>query len=243
MSDDYQFSIRRSWAFVLAGCCAAATVLLFFAGTIAGLLLSGSHGMTAQVVAPPSAAKATQHGADHGSEGPVDAAAASAAEPPSATPIPASDPASDAAPAAAVSTATPSSPTVIPAATAAAAALEPSPASSSANPATAVATASAPTKPPAAVAPAAAAQPVDTSLAIPLEVQVGAFMIKSNAETLVQSLRDMGYKPAMGRSTDTRGRVWYVVRLGPYAKWNAASRVAARIAITENVRPVIGPMQ
>jgi cell division protein FtsN len=243
MSDDYQFSIRRSRALLLAGCCTMATVLLFFAGTVAGLLYSRSRVKAAQVVAPTSVAKRAQFSAENGPKDPTGPPADSAAESPSGEPIPASDPPTNLAPAAAIATTTPSSATVIPAATAAAAAPEPSPASSSANPATALATASAPTKPPAAVAPAVAAQPVDTSLVIPLAVQVGAFTIKSNAEKLEQSLRDMGYKPAMSRSTDGRGRVWYLVRLGPYAKWNAASRVAARISITENVKPVIGPMQ
>jgi cell division protein FtsN len=53
----------------------------------------------------------------------------------------------------------------------------------------------------------------------------------------------MGYKPLVSRSTDTRGHHWYVVKVGPYAQWNAASRVAARISMTEDVTPVIGPMR
>jgi cell division protein FtsN len=83
----------------------------------------------------------------------------------------------------------------------------------------------------------------ETSYAIPLAVRVGSFSVKSNAETLMQSLRDMGYQPAMNQYTDARGRGWYVVKLGPYTKWNAASRVAARVSIAENVSPTIGPMQ
>jgi len=58
----------------------------------------------------------------------------------------------------------------------------------------------------------------------------------------MQSLRDMGYQPAMSLYTDSKGRRWYVVKLGPYARWNTASQVAARISIAENVTPVIGPM-
>ena len=78
---------------------------------------------------------------------------------------------------------------------------------------------------------------------IPLAVRVGSFSVKSNAETLMQSLKDMGYQPAMTQFTDTRGRLWYVVKLGPYTKWNTASLIATRISIAENVTPVIGPMQ
>jgi cell division protein FtsN len=76
-----------------------------------------------------------------------------------------------------------------------------------------------------------------------LAVQVGAFAVKANAETLVQSLGDMGYKPLISRSTDAHGHQWYVVRVGPYTQWNAASRVAARISMSEDVNPVIGPMR
>jgi cell division septation protein DedD len=80
------------------------------------------------------------------------------------------------------------------------------------------------------------------SYAIQLAVRVGSFSVKSNAETVTQSLRDMGYQPTLSRSTDSNGRIWYVVRVGPYTKWNTASTVATRISIAEDVTPVIGPM-
>jgi hypothetical protein len=76
-----------------------------------------------------------------------------------------------------------------------------------------------------------------------LSPSVGSFSMKENAEGLMQSLKDRGYRPMMSRSSDPRGRVWYVVKLGPYNCWNAASRVAARVSIAENLRPVIGPVQ
>jgi cell division protein FtsN len=81
------------------------------------------------------------------------------------------------------------------------------------------------------------------SYAIQLAVRVGSFSVKSNAETVTQSLRDMGYQPTLTHSTDAHGRVWYVVKLGPYTKWNTASVIATRISIAENVTPVIAPMQ
>jgi hypothetical protein len=66
--------------------------------------------------------------------------------------------------------------------------------------------------------------------------------VKANAETLMQSLKDLGYRPAMSLYSDPHGRTWYVVKLGPYTRWNKASQVAARVSIAENVKPVIGPM-
>ena len=90
---------------------------------------------------------------------------------------------------------------------------------------------------------AARSRPVEASYAIPLAVQVGSFAGKENAEGLMQSLKDRGYRPTISRSSDSRGRVWYVVKLGPYTRWNEASRVAARVSIAENLKPVIGPIQ
>jgi cell division septation protein DedD len=90
---------------------------------------------------------------------------------------------------------------------------------------------------------AAVSRPVEASYAIPLAVKVGSFAVKENAEGLMQSLKDRGYRPTISRSSDSRGRVWYVVKLGPYTRWNAASRVAARVSIAENLKPVIGPIQ
>jgi cell division protein FtsN len=85
--------------------------------------------------------------------------------------------------------------------------------------------------------------PVQTSLAVPLAVKVGSFTVKSNADALVVSLIDLGYRPMISQFEDPYGRQWYLVKLGPYNRWNAASAVAARVAIAENVRPIIGPMQ
>lgn len=85
--------------------------------------------------------------------------------------------------------------------------------------------------------------PVPASSAVLLAVKVGSFTVKSNADALVVSLNDLGYRPVVSQFEDTHGRQWYLVKLGPYKRWNAASVVAARVAIAENVRPIIGPMQ
>jgi cell division protein FtsN len=228
MSDDLKFSIQRTRALVLAGCFAAVSVLLFFAGTVTGLLYSGTHAKTTLIVSAPTA-PARPHGApDKTPEAPTDAAATSSTASTPDEPTPSST-----APAATAAAAAP--PSISPAPSSAAAATPKTP------------------PPPAATttdaAKPASEQASDTasetapSLTIPLAVQVGAFSVKANAETLVQSLGDMGYKPLVSRSTDAHGHQWYVVRVGPYTQWNAASRVAARISMTEDVNPVIGPMR
>lgn len=235
MSDNYKFSIQRSRALVLAGCFAAVSLLLFFAGTITGLLYSGIHAKAMPVVFAPTAATHTHSAPDKAPEDSAEPATSSSTTPPSDDLIPSSV-AATTTPAAAVAT----PPSALPATGKTTATATPSAAGAAAD---ALASADPPTKPSSAQPPETAPQTTDASLTIPLAVQVGAFAIKSHAETLVQSLGDMGYKPVVSRSTDVRGHHWYVVKVGPYAKWNAASRVAARISMTEDVTPVIGPMR
>lgn len=249
MSEAYQFAIGRSRALILAGCFVAAAVLLFFAGAITGTLYTSARQSSAQAVVNAPVVKAPElpsvkaPEAGAGSSAPSEDQAASAAEAPasgSATSTPAPEespaPASAATPPSAMTSAnaeasaasTPAAvsapPTNLPAAPSAVATVNPRAAA----------------KPASAPAPPAIAAP---SYAIQLAVRVGSFSVKSNAEAVTQSLRDMGYQPALSRSIDLHGRVWYVVKLGPYTKWNTASAVATRVAIAESVTPVIGPTQ
>jgi cell division septation protein DedD len=237
MSDDYKFSIQRSRALVLAGCVTAVSVLLFFAGTVTGLLYSGIHAKAMPVVSAPTIATRTHPAPDKSQEDSAEPATSSSTTPSSDDPV-SSSVAATTAPAAAV--ATPPSAPPAPAAGKTTATAAPSTAGATAD---ALASAAPPPAPSGAQPAATAPQTSDASLTVPLAVQVGAFAIKSHADTLVQSLGDMGYKPLVSRSTDTRGHHWYVVKVGPYAQWNAASRVAARISMTEDVTPVIGPMR
>jgi cell division septation protein DedD len=237
MSDDYKFSIQRSRALVLAGCVTAVSVLLFFAGTVSGLLYSGIHAKTMPVVLAPTIATRTHSAPDKAPEDSAESATSSSTTPPSDALVPSSV-AATTAPAAAV--ATPPSALAAPSTGKTTATAAPSTAGAAAD---ALASAAPPPAPSSAQLTATAPQTSDASLTVPLAVQVGAFAIKSHADTLVQSLGDMGYKPLVSRSTDTRGHHWYVVKVGPYAQWNAASRVAARISMTEDVTPVIGPMR
>jgi septal ring-binding cell division protein DamX len=238
MSAPYNFSLDRTRVLILAGCFLAAAILLFFAGSISGMLYSGGRAAVARGPQAPAMAKAK----------PVAASAPAAATSTTPSPAAASGSAQASAPIASTPTSSPaSSPPPVVAVKA-----------QQAAPATATATAASPTETVATLAPASeasaqakpqpapaasAAHAAEASYAIPLAVKVGSFAMKENAEGLVQSLKDMGYHPVMTHVSDPRGREWYVVKLGPYTRWNAASRAAARVSIAENVRPVIGPMQ
>jgi hypothetical protein len=89
----------------------------------------------------------------------------------------------------------------------------------------------------------AAQQATPASYAVPLAIKVCSFAGRSSAETLVHALTSKGYHATLVQSVGALGRTWFVVKLGPYTEWNAASNDAAHIAVAENVRPVIGPMQ
>ena len=239
MSAIYNFSLDRTRALLLAGCFTAAAILLFFAGSISGVLYSGGRATAkgapqlASTAKPMQARAASQPKAPAQPAAPMSPTVASGATP---APAPAAGGAailtSPAAPTAAASSPKPEQPAPV----AAAPSVEPA----NALPSTTAASSAKGAPQLASVAPT---RPVETSYAIPLAVRVGSFAVKGNAETLVQSLKDLGYRPAMSRYSDSHGRVWYVVKLGPYTRWNAASKVAARVSIAENVKPVIGPMQ
>jgi cell division protein FtsN len=226
VSADYNFSLNRARMLLLASCFAAAAILLFFAGSISGMLYSGGRAAASRTPQPMPAAKPAQSPNSASQKAPDGPPPASASDAPS-------------------SASTPPPPVAVAAGTAVAAPGATAPATAAAPavpaPQAVASTAGAEPKPP---QPAVAApRPVEASYALPLAVRVGSFTVKSNAEALMVSLEDMGYRPVMSRYSDERGRLWYVVKLGPYTRWNAASRVAARVSIAENVKPVIGPMQ
>jgi cell division protein FtsN len=249
MSEAYQFAIGRSRALILAACFAAAGLLLFFTGTLTGILYSNSHETTAKVKVPEPVVKAPK---------------VSEVKAPALAGAPSTD--AKPAPSGPTALANPPDPTaeattqVLPSAPASVASIipqpttMPAPTTSTNAPAVALGTAAVTAHPatsPSAMATTAKAQSNDkpsatpgaASYALPLAVRVGSFTVRSNAESLVQSLRNMGYQPAMSLYTDSKGRHWYAVKLGPFTRWNTASQVAARISIAENVTPVIGPMQ
>jgi cell division protein FtsN len=77
---------------------------------------------------------------------------------------------------------------------------------------------------------------------VSLAVQVGSFSVEDNAERLAQSLKQLGYPAEIVQRIDARQRVWYVVRLGPYHKWDTASGIALRLASNQDLSPIVGPM-
>jgi cell division septation protein DedD len=233
----YNFSLDRAGALLLAGCTAAAAVLLFFAGSISGILYSGGRPTVDRAAQPAPIAKPMQSRTANPKNAVAPAALA-------ASPIVAGEAAQTFAPAAGGLALSSNSAAVeaapVPQAPASARVSVVSTTDTKTEPSTQAAL-NAEAKPQQAVV--AASRPVVASYAIPLAVRVGSFSVKENAEGLMQSLKDRGYRPMMSRASDPRGRVWYVVKLGPYNGWNAASRVAARVSIAENLRPVIGPVQ
>ena len=230
MSADYNFSLDRTRVLLLAGCFVAAAILLFFAGSISGMLYSGGRAAALRTPHPMSAAKPARSLNSASQKTPAAPPPASASDAPSSASAPTPPPVAVAAGTAVASVAAP-----IAAAPATAAA----PAITAPQPTAPAAGAEAKPPQPAVAVP----RQVEASYALPLAIRVGSFTVKSNAEALMVSLEDMGYRPVMSHYSDERGRLWYVVKLGPYTRWNAASRVAARVSIAENVKPVIGPMQ
>ena len=254
MSVVYNFVIGRKRALLLAGCFVAAIVLTFVAGTISGMLIFSSPiAPTSAGVKPvESAAVSSAIKSEKASSAPVSEAASGqpAPEPVATTEAPTTAPV--AATAAPVSATPTDSPALAPSAPAAS--LKPT----QPAPQPAVEATSAPPKSPSAsptapvgasakasttTAPASQPEVEETSFAIPLAVRVGSFTVKSNADELMVSLKGMGYNPSMSHFTDTRGRLWYVVKLGPFHSWNDASMVSTRVSIAENVQPIIAPMR
>ena len=242
MSAPFSIQMSRARVITVAACFVAAGLLLFVAGTVTGLLVASSSvkaltdlaqsAATKPAIEPdkePSAAPApvSSDSAPAGASGDSNqtAPAASPAAAPASLPAPAAAPSSQPA-----ASPAPSSPP------AAAPAAAPAPASSAAT--TAIAQ-----KDSTAAAPAAAEPAYDTTFAIPLAIKVCSFTGKASAEAMVTALAAKGYRASLGHSSGAGGRTWYVVKLGPYTEWNTASNVAARVAIAENVRPVIGPMR
>jgi len=70
-------------------------------------------------------------------------------------------------------------------------------------------------------------------------VQVGAFLVKENAEELVSGLMRKGYKPFIFQTADSRKRQWYCVRIGNYADLKQASQAASKFYTKQNVPAIV----
>ena len=248
MSKLYEFAISRKLSIVLALCCALTAILLFVAGTMSGLLLS-PHYMSQtgpKSVAPDAKLEASAKSASTKPE------AATQASSPCATPSPA--PAAT-APAQTASAGLPKvsvpQPPSVASATGASTALKADGGAAAATSATGSSGATSVASPSGAAAPSAE-QPGTSAKAavvsaaetypISLAVQVGSFLVEDNATRLAQSLKQLGYPAEIVQRLDARQRTWYVVRLGPYHKWDTASGVALRLASNQDLQPVVGPM-
>ena len=248
MSEIFHIQMSRERVITVAGCLIVAGVLLFAAGTVAGLLMASasvqSLSAAAQLPETKPAVKQARKISEPAAPVPSDSALAAGAGA-SAQTVAATDrttaPASQAATSAVLSlepapSSAPAPKISAPPSAAIAATGPPATSSSSAAPNATKESAS-------GAVPATAEPSADSSYAIPLAVKVCSFTGKTSAEAMIASLASKGYRASLGHSSGTGGRTWYVVKLGPYKEWNTASDVAARVAIAENVRPVIGPVK
>jgi len=90
----------------------------------------------------------------------------------------------------------------------------------------------------AGAAPAAAeASELDSHLA----VQVASFHDKENALRLAAVLKRQGFGPVTVGQYDSRSATWHFVRLGPFRAWEDASRVAAELDRSYDLRAYVLP--
>jgi general secretion pathway protein A len=69
--------------------------------------------------------------------------------------------------------------------------------------------------------------------------QVGAFLVKENAEKLVAELAQKGYRPNIMEISDYDKKRWYSVRIGEYADLKEASRAASEFKKREGQPAIV----
>ena len=55
-------------------------------------------------------------------------------------------------------------------------------------------------------------------------MQVGAFLVKENADERIRILEHMGQKPYLFDNTDKKGTLWHTVRIGQYETLGEAKK-------------------
>ena len=95
---------------------------------------------------------------------------------------------------------------------------------------------------PAALTPAVATTVKPAPLPIRMAVQVGSFSLEENARNFVERLKRFGYPAVDLPDTDTRGRQWHVVQVGPYAAYDDASKTALELSTKYRLQPLIIPL-
>lgn len=90
----------------------------------------------------------------------------------------------------------------------------------------------------------AAAEPSQSGsgYGIPLAVKVCSFSTQAGADNLASLLESRGYHASVTRAFGAEDHMWYVVTVGPYNEWNAATNAAAHVAIIANVQPVVAQL-
>jgi type II secretory pathway predicted ATPase ExeA len=72
-------------------------------------------------------------------------------------------------------------------------------------------------------------------------VQVGAYLVPENARKQVEQLGAKGYPARIFEMKDSRGRIWYAVRIGDYPSSAAARRQADEFTRREQAPSVVRP--
>jgi hypothetical protein len=104
------------------------------------------------------------------------------------------------------------------------------------------------TPPPKTATPTAPEAPASKAYNLTPEhlLLVGSFAEGSKAEHLAQTLEQAGYGHPKVSQLEARGRLWHVVRLGPYSTRADADKVAGQLKeeydLMGTVQPAIGPL-
>jgi len=70
-------------------------------------------------------------------------------------------------------------------------------------------------------------------------VQVGAFLIRNNAQILMDSLKAKDYRARIDTFIDPKGRTWYTVRVGKYSSREIAREKADSIITKEKIEAIV----
>lgn len=92
-----------------------------------------------------------------------------------------------------------------------------------------------------ALAPTAPAATEASQFASRLAVQAGSFHSRENAMRLAEVLKRQGFGPVTVGQYDSRNETWHFVRLGPFKQWEDASRVAAQLDRSYDLRAYVLP--
>jgi cell division septation protein DedD len=84
-----------------------------------------------------------------------------------------------------------------------------------------------------------------TTQAATFAVQVGAFLLEREAESMVEDLQGKGYTPRIAQfwaMRHSRKRLWYAVRIGGYADRGQAAHAAADFTSKEGKLAIVRPI-